>query len=181
MADNHTKAAFRVDRAGGFTLLELIVTIAVAAILLAVAIPSYRSMVQRNALAANVNDLVGDLNYARAQAVTRGQDVFICSSRNQTSCSTDGDWSQGWVLYVANDPATVNPTPATSQLLRAHGAADAGFSLMTTETAPLSFNSSGFTLSGNRTFVATTSEGTQSTTIGIAVTGRVEVERDTSS
>ena len=148
-------------RASGFTLLELLVTIAVAAVLLAIAIPSYRGMVQRNALVANVNDLVGDLNYARAEAVTRGQNVYVCSSSNQSTCSNDGNWSAGWLIYVDDDFSASSPKPSDSKILRSRGRAGSGFTLTTDDTSVLAFNSSGFAPDGNRTFNAASNDGNQ--------------------
>ena len=173
MGDYSHIAEIRATR--GFSLLELLVTIAVAAILLAVAIPSYRSVVQRNAMAATVNDLVGDLNYARSQAVTRGQDVFVCSSNNQLNCNGGKDWSTGWVIYAAVDPSENSPTPTKDNRLRVHGPVGAGFQI-SAGGGSLSFNSSGFAMSGD-TFTAKGNDVGQVTQVRVAVTGRVELVR----
>ena len=162
-------------RARGFTLLELLITIAVAAILLAIAIPSYRSVVQRNAMAATVNDLVGALNYARSEAVTRGQDVVICSSNNQLNCNAGEDWSTGWVVYAALDPSEASPVPTADNRLRVHGPVGADFNV-TAGSDSLNFNSSGFAMSGD-TFTAEASDAGQVTEVRVAVTGRVEIVR----
>lgn len=163
------------DHARGFTLLELLIAIAVAAILLAVAIPSYRSVVQRNSIAANVNDLVGDLNYARSQAVTRGQDVYICSSKDQVKCNGGTNWSTGWVVYAAIDPSASAPAPTTDNRLRVHSATASDFTLDAKGNA-LSFNSSGFAVGGGDTFTAKASDVNRTTRIAVAVTGRIEIE-----
>ncbi|WP_324997127.1 GspH/FimT family pseudopilin [Salinisphaera sp.] len=112
-----------VAGARGFTLLELMVTLAVAAVLLTIAIPSYRGLVQRNALTAQVNDLVGDLNYARSQAITRGKSVYLCTSADGNTCENRGNWSQGWIVYAPILSSNTDP-PAIDQVLRVHGALD---------------------------------------------------------
>ncbi|AWN17020.1 GspH/FimT family pseudopilin [Salinisphaera sp. LB1] len=156
----------------GFTLLELMVTIAVAIVLLTLAIPSYRSLVTRNSLASNVNDLVGSLNYARSAAVSRGTTVYVCASQNQTTCRDDGVWSDGWIIY-APDPSTTDTSPHSSNMLRVHGATGSGVKLTANHDAPLSFNADGFAIIG-RTFTATTEDGRTSTSVTVASTGRVD-------
>lgn len=156
----------------GFTLLELMVTLAVAVVLLTIAIPSYRSVVTRNSLASNVNDLVGSLNYARSEAVGRGTTVYVCASRNQTSCRNDGIWSDGWIIY-APAPDAADTSPDADNIVRVHGATGSGFTVTANGGAPLSFNADGFAIVG-RTFTATTEDGQTSTSITVASTGRVD-------
>lgn len=166
-------------RTRGFTLLELLIAMAVAAILLAIATPSYRSVVQRNSIAANVNDLVGDVNYARSEAVTRGQDVYICSSTNQLDCNGGENWSSGWVVYAATDPSTSSPVPTADNRLRVRGRTTADFELAANGDS-LRFNSNGFAMAGN-TFTAKAGDVSRTTTISVAATGRVEINRDSPS
>ncbi|MGB7754939.1 MAG: GspH/FimT family pseudopilin [Salinisphaera sp.] len=156
----------------GFTLLELMVTLAVAAVLLTIAIPSYRSVVTRNSLASNVNDLVGSLNYARSEAVSRGTTVYVCASQNQISCRNDGIWSGGWIVY-APTPDASDPSPSADNRLRVHGATGSGFTLIANDSSPLSFNADGFAIVG-RTFTATTEDGKASTSVTVASTGRID-------
>ena len=156
----------------GFTLLELLVTIAVAAILLAIAIPSYLGMVQRNTIAANANDLVGDFNYARSEAVTRGQPVNVCASSNQTSCG-GGNWDEGWIIFA---PAAGTTAPTNDNILRVHGRLDGtinvGFSRGT--GTPVVFDANGFARASNGTFAITSNDTSDSTQIRIATSGRIE-------
>ncbi|WP_423820881.1 GspH/FimT family pseudopilin [Salinisphaera sp. SPP-AMP-43] len=156
----------------GFTLLELLVTMAVAVILVTVAVPSYRGIVARNTLAANVNDLIGALNYARSEAVSRGRTVYVCASHDQRSCSHDGDWSRGWLVY-APDPRYADDQPNADNRLRVHGATGSGFAVTSADPSPLSFNANGFAISG-RTFEARSDD--TATTIAVASSGRVEAQ-----
>ena len=92
----------------GFTLIELMVTIAVAAILLGIAVPSFQDLVIRNRLATKANELITALNLARSEAVKRGIWVTVCKSANSTAsssdCSDSGsvNWVQGWIVFVDN-------------------------------------------------------------------------------
>lgn len=157
----------------GFTLLELMVTLAVAVVLLTLAIPSYRSMVTRNSLAANVNDLVGALNYARTEAVGRGTTVYMCSSTDQKYCRSKHPeiWSAGWVVY-APDPDSGTTTPNDKNRLRVHGATGSGFELTSNVDSALSFNADGFA-NTPRTFTGQTEDG-RKTAVSVASTGRID-------
>lgn len=91
--------ARRCPRAG-FTLIELLVVIAIASILAAVAIPSFLDMIQRNRVSGEVNSFVGDLQYARAEAIKTGQTVSICPSSTGNSCLGTNSWASGWIVFT---------------------------------------------------------------------------------
>jgi type IV fimbrial biogenesis protein FimT len=94
-------------RQSGFTLVELMVTVTVAAILLAVGIPSFRSAIVSNRLTSTTNDLVGTLAQARSEAIRRGSRVTVCMSSDGASCATSGSWEQGWISFLdATRPGT---------------------------------------------------------------------------
>ncbi len=87
-------------RDAGFTLLELIVTIAVASIILGIAVPSFRAMSINNRLATQANDIVGAINLARSEAIKRNRSVSLCRVRdgNDTTCETSsGIWTD-WII-----------------------------------------------------------------------------------
>jgi len=87
----------------GFTLMELLLGIAVLAILTTLAVPAFTQFVQNNRLAAEANELVASFQYARSESLKRGLPVQICSSADGTGC--DGDWNQGWIAMVDPDGA----------------------------------------------------------------------------
>ena len=114
----------------GFSLIELMVTIAVAAILLGIAAPSFQDLVIRNRLATNANQLVTALNLARSEAIKRGTTVSVCKSANGSSCGGSGvNWESGWIVFVNNDddsPAVVDPG---EPILRVFPGIAAGYTL----------------------------------------------------
>lgn len=99
-------------RQSGVTLIELLVTISIAAILMAIAVPGFQDFFRRNRLDSAASDFMATLNYARSEAIRRGVPVSVCKSNNGTSCGGDGvDWEQGWIVFVNlnNDsPAVVD-------------------------------------------------------------------------
>lgn len=103
----------RLHSSAGFTLVELIVVMAIIGILATIAIPSFRGFTDGSNVTAAVNDLVSAFNLARSEAVTRSTNVSVCKSANQTACVTTGNWDQGWIVFTdANADGTVNGTDA---------------------------------------------------------------------
>ena len=129
------------NKQSGFTLIEMIVTVAIAAILASIAIPSFTKMIERNRISTGTNEFLGALIFARSEAVKRSQNVTVCvSNAAQTDCETDStkkvEFSNGWLVFVEcgvadgtvntgnicdldNDAATAK-TP--EEILKVHGA-----------------------------------------------------------
>lgn len=96
-------------RESGFTLIELMVTMIVLAILLGVGVPSFNVVLLNSRTAALANDLTSALNLARSEAVTRAAQVDVCPSDNGTGCT--GAWTDGWIVIV-NGGAVLRVYPA---------------------------------------------------------------------
>lgn len=87
----------------GFSLVELMVTAAVLAILAAVAMPSLIGVVNSNRLASGTNELVAALQQARMEAIRRNGSVSVCRSTDGATCAgAGGNWNR-WVLLVISD------------------------------------------------------------------------------
>ncbi len=86
------------EKLKGFTLFELMVTLAVAAIIISFGVPGFMSFIQNNRAATHTNDLVAALNLGRSEAARRGAAVTLCSSANGATCSGSNDWSNGWII-----------------------------------------------------------------------------------
>ena len=99
----------------GFTLIELMVTLSVLAILLAIAIPNFQSFVLNSRLTATTNDLVSALAVARSEAVKRATRVTVCKSADSgaasPTCSAGANWQDGWIVFV--DSATAGTVDGT--------------------------------------------------------------------
>ena len=93
-------------RAIGFTLVELMVTISIMSILLAIAAPSYNTTIASTRMSGEINSLLGSLNLARSEAVKRGLQVDVCPQAGGVCGTGVTDWSSGW--YVVVDSTSTN-------------------------------------------------------------------------
>ena len=84
----------------GFTLHELMLTIAVLAIGLAIAVPQMRSVILNNRLVSQINTLNSALALARSEAVKQNTLTVVCVSEDGAECADDADWSDGWLVFV---------------------------------------------------------------------------------
>lgn len=82
----------------GFTLIELMVTIAVIAILTMVAVPSFSAAMLSNKLAGYANNFVASALLARSEAIKRNVAVTLCRSADLSTCASSGGWQQGWIV-----------------------------------------------------------------------------------
>jgi type IV fimbrial biogenesis protein FimT len=92
-----------MKRQMGFTITELMMVTVIVSILLSIAIPSYRYITNSYRMSAEMNALVGDLMYARAEAIKEGQYVGLCVSADGLTCSGATTWESGWIVFP--DPA----------------------------------------------------------------------------
>ncbi len=87
----------------GFTLVELLVTVAVLSILLTLAAPYFQDLVRSNRVRAITDEMSTVLNTARAEALKRNIRVTICTSADSAECSNDANWEDGWVMFADAD------------------------------------------------------------------------------
>jgi len=109
----------------GFTLLELMITLMLVGILLAVGVPSLKTFRQSNQLVASTNELLSALHIARSEAIKLNTRVSICDSSDGKKCGLTGDWTNGWIVFVdANGDLAGTQAPCTGPnqdcLLRVH-------------------------------------------------------------
>ena len=89
-----------MNKNSGFTLIELMVTLSIAAILMGIAVPSFQTVIKDNRIVTQTNQLVTALNLARSEAIKRGVRVTVCKSANRAACTTAGTWDQSWLVFV---------------------------------------------------------------------------------
>ncbi|MEH6466220.1 MAG: GspH/FimT family pseudopilin [Porticoccus sp.] len=83
----------------GFTLIELMITIALVAILLALSAPYFRETITSNKISAEANNLMASFNLARSTAARLNQPVTLCKTADGVDCTTADNWEQGWITF----------------------------------------------------------------------------------
>jgi type IV fimbrial biogenesis protein FimT len=162
----------------GFTLVEILIALAIASILAALAAPSFTSFINNTRLSSAAMLLVSDLNHARSEAIKRNSRVLICVRNSAgTDCATGTNWQAGWLVCTDADSdnacdatTTTNPNPidvrpALNNKLTLTGSA-----------AVLRFNPNGTQGSGAAAATLTLSgtwTGVVARVITIAVTGNI--------
>ncbi len=161
----------------GFTLVELLVTLTLLAVLLTLAVPTYNSLVSDTRTTTQVSRLVSAINFARSEAITRHVIVTLCASSDQRSCGND--WSQGWLVFV--DKQTAGQVSKGDQILRIYDAVPNNSKLewATLRDHYLQFKSSGFTNGQDGSFIFYTDNKAQQKII-VSQTGRSRVEENNS-
>lgn len=108
----------------GFTLLEMIAVIVIAAIMVTMAIPSLATFIKNNRMTTQINDFVATANIARMEAIKRGQRVVVCKSTDTNTCIATGRWDQGWIAFV--DANTDGTHDAAEDIISSHDALVSG-------------------------------------------------------
>ncbi|MDO8651304.1 MAG: GspH/FimT family pseudopilin [Undibacterium sp.] len=117
----------------GFTLVELLVTITIMGVMLAMAAPNYQSFVLNSRMTTQANEFLTMLNFTRSEAVKRNTRVTMCKSSNGTTCLVDAltvtsaSWQPGWIIFV--DGGTAGIIDGTDTILKVQGALVAGTTL----------------------------------------------------
>ncbi len=92
----------KVWRQQGLTLIELMVTLIVLAIVLGIAIPNFNAMIRNNQSLTLGDELISALNFTRSEAVKRSDIVTLCAS-NEDRDACGNDWTNGWLIILDRD------------------------------------------------------------------------------
>lgn len=129
-----------VSRTLGFTLVELMITLAVLAILVGLATPSFRDFTRSNQVTAANNDLVTALNLARSEALRRSTGVTVCPSTDGAACGTAADWKSGWIVF--EDAAGNGVVPSADKVVQKWGSINGNIQIATA-SANIQYQSTG--------------------------------------
>jgi type IV fimbrial biogenesis protein FimT len=156
----------------GFTLIELMIALAVGVILLVMAVPEFSAIVHKNRISATASDLYASLSLARNEAIKRRSAVRVCPSSNGTSCRGDRDWSDGWIVLDTGSNTVIRSLDALERgvLLEADNVV-AGF---------VQFNATGDALATSGEFrVCHADSIVRSRAVRVTAVGRIEyADRD---
>lgn len=159
------------------------ITLSILAILLTIAVPSFRSFLISNRLSAQINELVADLSTARNLAASSSRRAYVCIASSATTCAGTGtDWAAGWILWVDyNSNGTLDT--GNSEIYKYVPALETGTSLIasglpTSDT--ITFRPyGGLTGNGSGTFKLCASGESNGRQATLSYTGRVLASRIT--
>ena len=97
-----------MKKENGFTLIEILITIVVLSILLAAGAPAFNGFIKNNRVTTQTNGLVSAIQLARNEALKRGTNAVICASSDGATCTGNGTWASGWIVYSDIDPGDGN-------------------------------------------------------------------------
>lgn len=136
------------QEARGFTLIELMVTVAVMAVLLGVGVPSFQRLQQSTRTAAAFHLLTTSLALARMAAVKQHAPVSVCPSSDGRYCRGDTTWEEGWIVFA--DPARAKQPASEDAVLQRFDRVGPGLALRSTTGRTLvRFQPSGMALGSN--------------------------------
>ena len=147
-----------MKKSSGFTLIELMVVIAIASILMTLAAPSFRQIIQSNTISSNVNNFLADMRYARSESVRRGGGVIMCRSNAPEAaspiCGTGSGpggngWVSGWIVFHDIDGDGTRTAASTDPVLRVQAPITAIDSIVEASSTKFRFTATGrLTLGG---------------------------------
>lgn len=96
------------EHSRGFTLVELMVTVAVLAVLIGVAVPSFTRIMHGNRLTSAANEVVAALQTGRMEAIRRNARVVLCPTTDGAACSSTNNWTRALVFVDADSTSQVS-------------------------------------------------------------------------
>lgn len=159
----------------GFTLVELIITLTIAGILMAIAAPSMQTFVSSNRLTSQVNDLLADISLARNESIKRKVLTGICSTAvGGTSCDASGNWANGWLVYYCSDETakTACTTSGSTKITVKLHEQLTGNNTLASPASEIVYRKDGIILSGAGQFTLTDTKTGKKRIVCIGTTGR---------
>jgi len=168
-----------MKRHTGFTLIELIVTLSVAAILITLAVPNFRDFLLNNRLTTTANEFTAAANLARSEAIKRGRNATVCVSDNSMTaapgCAVSTDWGKGWLVWVdANGDNNLDD----DERLRVGDKLDGTGLTFTGNVSSFQYDSRGAVANTGDIQVCDDRADEVGRQLSVKATGRIELERD---
>jgi len=155
-----------------FTLIELMIAIAVAAVVLTIGVPGFGRVIERNQLSTNINGLVSTLHFARSEAIRRNKNITICHSNDGATCSGVG-YEDGWIIFHDNN-GDGDYADAGEELIRVNEGLSNNYTMRAGNLSSFSYNARGSAPNG-RVVLCKNNSTTNARAIFVAVGGRTRL------
>lgn len=116
-------------RSRGFTLIELMVVLAVATVLLTIGIPSFRSLIANQRASTSINEVLASFRLARSEAIKTARSVTVCKSEDGATCDDAVEWEAGWIVFLNTGPGTPDTVDPGDQIIRVNSGLPGGLTL----------------------------------------------------
>ena len=175
----------RARRAAGFSIIELMITVAVLGVISAAALPSLKTMIQNARLTATANDLMADIAGTKTESSKRRARVVICPNTTGVNVNTQcqaspsaTSWANGWIAYVDANSNTTYDTGDT--IVRVHEAMPTDVTVYSTATSLVSRPVGTITPTTTFKICINGRSGTYGKLITLSVTGRTSLSTNVS-
>jgi len=149
----------------GFTVIEMLITLSILAILLALSVPNFRNLISNSNMVSNTNAMIGAFNYARMEAIKRGSTVNVDQ--------IGGDWTEGIVVWANTD--AINAM-SSDEVLRIWSAFDDA-STVSSAQSTFSFNAVGGVNSSSVFEVCDNRTGEEGIQVSILISGVIIADK----
>ncbi len=167
-----------MNEKNGFTLVELMFTLAIASILLTVGIPNFRDFIYNNRLTTQANRFVADVALARSTALKYQRNTQICVSTSYDTaapaCTGGQDWSAGWIVWVDKDRDNVVDA-AADEVIRVSEPVSGTTTITSVAASLFTYNSRGFVNAGDTLTLCDNRTGETGRTITVRPSGHLNI------
>lgn len=162
-----------MKREGGFTLIELIITLVIAGVLVAIGVPNLAEFLKNSTRTTRLNDIVTALNYARSESVKRNTEIRVCSTTDFATCAASTSFTSGYMVLDISQSA----------VLRVFQTDISGDTTIIASTTQFDYQGDGFPATGSpatATFTYCDDRGaSDARAVIISTTGHPRISRDT--
>jgi type IV fimbrial biogenesis protein FimT len=174
----------------GFTIIELLIIVAIMAVVTALAVPALGQFILNRSINSQANTFSNMLTFARSEAIKRNSRVSVCKSANGATCTAPGDWAQGFIVFV--DPVNQGVVDAGEAVLRVVGRVHDSLTMVGVPQGPagpgtvsdvVTYRSDGLSAqSGRWTVCSNTGNSNFAVRINMALgSGRITIDRSSNN